>query len=77
VYSPDQNESRLGLDATPSGTLLDTGGRPSSTLFTLGPPLRGLWYETTAIPEIKTQAAALALRLTAAAPVAARRGTAA
>jgi uncharacterized NAD(P)/FAD-binding protein YdhS len=68
---------RLGLDATPSGALLDTGGRPSGTLFTLGPPLRGLWYETTAIPEIRTQAAALALRLTAAAPVPARRGTAA
>ena len=46
-------------------------------LFTLGPPLRGLWYETTAIPEIRTQAAALALRLTAAAPVPARPGTAA
>jgi uncharacterized NAD(P)/FAD-binding protein YdhS len=68
---------RLGLDATPSGALLDTNGRPSGTLFTLGPPLRGLWYETTAIPEIRTQAAALALRLTAAAPVPARRGTAA
>lgn len=43
----------------------------------LGPPLRGLWYETTAIPEIRTQAAALALRITAAAPVPARPGTAA
>jgi len=68
---------RLGLDATASGAILDTAGRPSGTLFTLGPPLRGLWYETTAIPEIRTQAAALALRLTAAVPVAARPGTAA
>jgi uncharacterized NAD(P)/FAD-binding protein YdhS len=68
---------RLGLDATPSGAVLDPAGRPSATLFTLGPPLRGLWYETTAIPEIRTQAAALALRLTAAAPVPARPGTAA
>ncbi len=67
---------RLGLDATPSGAVLDAAGRPSGSLFTLGPPLRGLWYETTAIPEIRTQAAALALRLTAA-PVAARPGTAA
>ena len=57
---------RLGLDATPGGAVLDAAGRPSGTLFTLGPPLRGLWYETTAIPEIRTQAAALALRLTAA-----------
>jgi uncharacterized NAD(P)/FAD-binding protein YdhS len=46
--------------------VLDAAGRPSRTIFTLGPPLRGLRYETTAIPEIRDQAAALALRLTAA-----------
>ena len=68
---------RLGLDATPSGAVLDAAGRPSRTMFTLGPPLRGLCYETTAIPEIRTQAAALALRLTAATQVAARPSTAA
>jgi uncharacterized NAD(P)/FAD-binding protein YdhS len=69
----------LGLDATPGGALLGAAGRASGTLFTLGPPLRGLWYETTAIPEIRDQAAALALRLAAAAqPAATRRpGTAA
>jgi uncharacterized NAD(P)/FAD-binding protein YdhS len=68
---------RLGLDATPGGAVLGAAGRPSGALFTLGPPLRGLWYETTAIPEIRTQAAALALRLTAAAPAPARPGMAA
>ena len=31
---------RLGLDATPGGAVLDAAGRPSGTLFTLGPPLR-------------------------------------
>jgi uncharacterized NAD(P)/FAD-binding protein YdhS len=56
---------RLGLDASPGGAVLDASGRPSSTIFTLGPPLRGLRYETTAIPEIRDQAAALAFRLTA------------
>jgi len=66
---------RLGIDASPSGAVIDAAGRPSSTLFTLGPPLRGLRYETTAIPEIRVQAAALALRLTAAAPVSARPDT--
>jgi uncharacterized NAD(P)/FAD-binding protein YdhS len=67
---------RLGIDASPGGAVLDAAGRPSETLFTLGPPLRGQWYETTAIPEIRTQAAALALRL-ASATVPARPGTAA
>ena len=66
---------RLGIDASPSGAVIDAAGRPSSTLFTLGPTLRGLQYETTAIPEIRVQAAALALRLTAAAPVSARPDT--
>jgi uncharacterized NAD(P)/FAD-binding protein YdhS len=66
---------RLGIDASPSGAVIDAAGRPSSTLFTLGPPLRGLRYETTAIPEIRMQAAALALRLTAAAPVSASPDT--
>jgi uncharacterized NAD(P)/FAD-binding protein YdhS len=63
---------RLGLDASPGGAVLDASGRPSSTIFTLGPTLRGLRYETTAIPEIRDQAAALALRLTAAAHAPAR-----
>ncbi len=57
---------RLGLDASPEGALLDAAGTPSTTLFTLGPPLRGVRYETTAIPEIRDQAAALAALLTAA-----------
>lgn len=70
---------RLGIDATPGGAVLGASGRPSSTIFTLGPPLRGLWYETTAIPEIRDQAAALALRLTAGAyrPLGARPSSAA
>ena len=68
---------RLGIDAAPGGAVLDASGRPSSTIFTLGPPLRGLWYETTAIPEIRAQAAALALRLTTATQAPARPSSAA
>ncbi len=67
----------LGLDATPAGALLDSAGQPSSTLFTLGPPLRGLWYETTAIPEIREQAAALAARITSTTRLRERPGSAA
>jgi uncharacterized NAD(P)/FAD-binding protein YdhS len=57
---------RLGIDATTSGAILDATGAPSDALFTLGPPLRGLWYETTAIPEIRDQATALARLITSA-----------
>lgn len=51
---------RLGLDADASGAVRDAAGLPASDFFTLGPLLRGRCYETTAIPEIRDQAAALA-----------------
>ena len=57
---------RLGIEADARGALLDVSGRPSESIFTLGPPLRGQLYETTAIPEIRDQAAALAGQLLAA-----------
>jgi uncharacterized NAD(P)/FAD-binding protein YdhS len=53
----------LGLDATREGALIGPGGRPSSVLSTLGPPLRGVLWETTAVPEIREQARRLAERL--------------
>lgn len=55
---------RLGIDSNAAGTVLGADGRPSAVLYALGPPLRGLWYETTAIPEIRSQAAALAELIT-------------
>ena len=57
---------RLGIEADSRGALLNVSGRPSESIFTLGPPLRGQLYETTAIPEIRDQAAALAGQLLAA-----------
>jgi uncharacterized NAD(P)/FAD-binding protein YdhS len=54
---------RLGLDTDPCGALRDGDGRPASGIFALGPLLRGSRYETTAIPEIRDQAAALARHL--------------
>lgn len=54
---------RLGLDTDARGALRDADGRTASDIFALGPPLRGRWYETTAIPEIRDQAAALARHL--------------
>jgi len=72
---PDRH--RLGLDANPAGAVLDSAGTPSVTLFTLGPTLRGLRYETTAVPEIRDQAAALADLLTTAFAARYRPGSAA
>jgi len=67
----------LGIDASAQGAVLDTTGLPSDVLYTLGPPLRGLWYETTAIPEIREQAAALARRITGGRQLSRRPGSAA
>jgi uncharacterized NAD(P)/FAD-binding protein YdhS len=52
----------LGFDATPQGEIIGANGKPSPVLATLGPPLRGVLWETTAVPEIRAQAAALAAR---------------
>ncbi|MEV0741973.1 hypothetical protein AB0I51_39920 [Streptomyces sp. NPDC050549] len=54
----------LGMGvATRDGRLLDAQGRCARPLFTLGAPRRGELWETTAIPEIRVQAAALARQL--------------
>jgi uncharacterized NAD(P)/FAD-binding protein YdhS len=57
--------------------VLDGAGTPGRTLFTLGPTLRGVRYETTAIPEIRDQAAALASQLIAVIAARYRPGSAA
>ena len=51
---------RLGLDADSRGGVRGSAGTVAGDIYTLGPLLRGIWYETTAIPEIRDQAAALA-----------------
>jgi uncharacterized NAD(P)/FAD-binding protein YdhS len=68
---------RLGIDADRGGAVISAGGMPSSSIFTLGPPLRGVEYETTAIPEIREQAAVLARHLAAGRQVRDRPGSAA
>ncbi|RKH14301.1 MULTISPECIES: FAD/NAD(P)-binding protein [unclassified Corallococcus] len=50
----------MGLSTAGDGAVLDSRGRPSSHLFTLGPPRRGDLWETTAVPEIRAQARDLA-----------------
>ena len=53
----------LGISTTAEGALLNTAGHASECLFTLGPSLRPLWYESTAVPELRQQAATLATLL--------------
>ncbi len=55
----------LGLDTDAEGRLLDARGQASSFLYTLGAPCKGRWWETTAVPEVRGQAKALAQRLLA------------
>jgi uncharacterized NAD(P)/FAD-binding protein YdhS len=52
-----------GLHTDADGELLRPDGSNSGRLFTLGPPRSGALLETTAIPEIRDQAPALAARL--------------
>jgi uncharacterized NAD(P)/FAD-binding protein YdhS len=53
----------LGLLCDEQGAMLDAKGVPSLQLFTLGPPRKGQLWETTAVPEIRVQAQALARTL--------------
>jgi uncharacterized NAD(P)/FAD-binding protein YdhS len=59
------DELNFGIDATADGRVIGKTGRPSSVVFTLGTALKGILWESTAIPEIRTQARALALQLLA------------
>jgi uncharacterized NAD(P)/FAD-binding protein YdhS len=54
---------RLGLDADAQGAVRDAEGVTRGDIYAIGPLLRGVRYETTAIAEIRDQAAALAHNL--------------
>ncbi|WJK07636.1 FAD/NAD(P)-binding protein [Pseudomonas fluorescens] len=53
----------LGIAAAVDGAVLDVEGRVSNRLFAMGPPLRGMWWESTAVTDVALQAKALAARL--------------
>ncbi|WP_170865227.1 FAD/NAD(P)-binding protein [Hymenobacter psychrotolerans] len=53
----------LGIQTNERGALLDAGQQASSVLFTLGPSRRPAYFESTAVPELRQQAAALAQTL--------------
>lgn len=50
----------LGLDTTADGRVVDAAGNPVPDLHLVGPPRKGTLWESTAIPEIRAQAAQVA-----------------
>jgi uncharacterized NAD(P)/FAD-binding protein YdhS len=61
MIRPD--ELKLGIDTDMAGRVVNTQGKPSENIFTLGGNLRGLLWETTAVPELRVQAENLAENL--------------
>jgi uncharacterized NAD(P)/FAD-binding protein YdhS len=57
------NSIGKGLHASEHGELRDVDGATADWLLTLGPPRLGGLFETTAVPELRKQAEALALYL--------------
>ncbi len=53
----------MGIDTAGNGALIDADGKISEILYTLGTPRKGNLWETTAVPEIRLQAASLAQEL--------------
>lgn len=54
---------RLGMETDEHGALLNVAGTVSPVFFTLGPSRRPAYFESTAIPELRQQAVALAQEL--------------
>jgi uncharacterized NAD(P)/FAD-binding protein YdhS len=57
--------SSLGLETAQNGALLDARGVTNGLFYTLGPLRKGNLWESTAVPEIRAQAAELAVYLAA------------
>ena len=58
---------RIGLDVTADCAVVEAGGRVSDRLFAIGPMSQAAFWEITAIPDIRLQAAKLAQALDSAA----------
>ena len=54
----------LGIAASVDGAVLGADGQVVDRLFAMGPPLRGVWWESTAVSDVASQAKTLATRLT-------------
>jgi uncharacterized NAD(P)/FAD-binding protein YdhS len=54
----------IRLDVDGDCALIDAGGRSSDRIFAIGPMSQAAFWESTAVPDIRLQAASLARRLT-------------
>jgi uncharacterized NAD(P)/FAD-binding protein YdhS len=61
-----QIRSGLGLDVDASGRLIGANGAAHDRLYAVGPITRGAFWEITAVPDIRLQAALAAEALIAA-----------
>ncbi len=59
--APD--ELKLGMNALPDGTIIQKDNSISPLLFTLGTNLKGILWESTAVPELRLQAQQLATEI--------------
>lgn len=59
----EPDELFLGLKATPDGKIINKKNQTSKVLSTLGTALKGVLWESTAMPEIRAQARNLAVKL--------------
>lgn len=57
------DEMKLGINALPDGTIIQRDHSISTQLFTLGSLLKGILWESTAVPELRMQAKYLAAEL--------------
>jgi len=55
----------LGLDVTGESAVIDSEGRISDRLFAVGPITKGVFWESTAVPDIRLQCESLAAHILA------------
>lgn len=61
LITPD--EMNLGINALPNGTIIQKDNSLSSNIFIIGSLLKGILWESTAVPELRTQTKSLAEEL--------------
>ncbi len=57
------SDLKMGIQTTLTGRVLQEGSKPSNDIFAIGSLLRGVLWETTAVPEIRIQAESIAKQI--------------